>query len=74
MVRFEFELYLSAEQFRRYYQGRVNSVQVKTKCGRNVRFNAEILRKYVSQDGVQGNFVLTLDENHKFISLVKMAG
>lgn len=73
MACIRFSLSMPAETYRRYYQGRVNMVQVKSLDGQRLRFPAAILRPYLSHTGVSGLFELEFDENGRFISLQRLA-
>jgi len=73
MSRVRFHLSLSAENYRQYYRGQVNAVQVQSLDGQNLRFPAAILRPYLSHAGVSGLFELEFDDNQKFVSLQRLA-
>lgn len=73
MARMRFSLNLSAETYRRYYQGQVNMVQVRSLDGQKLRFPAVILRPYLGYAGVSGLFELEFDENQRFVSLQRLA-
>ncbi len=55
-----------------YYQGHYQSIQVMTHVGLTMQFPAEHIRRFVTSNGVQGVFELTLDNTNKFISLRKL--
>lgn len=67
-----FYLNLSAERYLSYYQGAARAVSVVSVDGRRVAFPAEHLRRFVTHDGVQGEFVLRFDADHKFIGLERL--
>lgn len=71
MIEFEFNLNLSTEEYLQYYEGLAKSVQVRSKCGKTIRFSADKLRPFVLQDGVHGTFIIQMDKNNKFSSLGK---
>ncbi|HEB85644.1 MAG TPA: DUF2835 family protein [Gammaproteobacteria bacterium] len=73
MARIRFSLSLPAQTYRRYYQGEVKMVQVKSLDGQKLRFPAAILRPYLSHAGVSGLFELEFDENQHFVSLHRLA-
>ncbi len=70
MVRIRFGLNLPAETCRRYYQGRVNIVQVSRLDGQKLRFPVVILCPYLGHAGV---FELEFNENQRFFSLQRLA-
>jgi hypothetical protein len=65
MHRFEFSLYISAQDYLAYYRGDVRHVLARCSDGRKVQFPAALLTPFVSEGGIRGNFVLTSDENGK---------
>lgn len=69
MQQITFSLYLDPNQCEAYYAGRVRYVQVTSDDGRHVRFPASAILPYIDHNGVQGRFVLQLDENNKLIAL-----
>lgn len=67
--KYHFSLSISAEEYLRYYQGEVLNVAVSTHQGVQLRFPASALRPYITQDGINGQFVLFTDANNKMIEL-----
>ena len=65
MHRYEFQLRITAEQYLGYYRGTVRQVLVECNDGTTVQFPAALLQRFVTQDGIRGNFVLTCDEQFK---------
>jgi hypothetical protein len=65
MNRYEFRLHLSPEQYLDYYRGVVRQVVVRCTSGQTVQFPAALLQRFVTRDGIHGNFVLTCDDQHK---------
>lgn len=72
MQKIEFHLHLSPEQYLAYYRGQAKFVQIVAADGRIVRFPAEILREFVTHDGVVGNFILEIDADHKCRKLQRL--
>jgi hypothetical protein len=69
MYRYAFHLHISVEQYLDYYRGTANSVVVSATNGQTVKFPASLLQRFVSSDGIRGDFVLLCDDNHKCIEL-----
>ena len=65
----KFSLNLSYDKFLYVYKGQAKNVVTKTMDGRTIQFPAEILKPYLTRNGVQGTFLLQFDENNKFKSL-----
>ncbi len=65
MKRFEFYLNISPEDFLDYYRGTARQVIAHCPGGLNVKFPASLLKQFVTSAGIQGDFVLTCDDNFK---------
>ena len=66
-----FRLSISAEQYKAYYQGKVQFIQVQSVDGRRIRFPANAVRQYLTMDGIHGEFEIQFDQNNKLIGVVK---
>lgn len=73
MTEFEFNLHLSAEEYLQYYEGAAKAIQVRSFCGKLIQFPADKMREFVLKEGIQGTFVMRLDENNKFLSVKKIS-
>ena len=62
-------LNISADKYKAFYQGRVQSVQAQSLDGRSIRFPANALRQFLTVDGIQGEFEIQVDENNKLIGV-----
>jgi hypothetical protein len=69
MKRYEFHLRMTPNDYLDYYRGIVQSVVVRAASGQRVQFPASMLRPFVTDAGIEGNFVLLCDENNKCIEL-----
>ena len=65
MNRYEFHLHISPDQYLDYYRGTVRQVIARCTGGQSVQFPASLLQRFVTQEGIHGDFVLTCDEHHK---------
>ena len=72
MHQYAFQLQISSEQYLDYYRGVAKNVVAQARSGQTVQFPASLLQKFITPDGIQGEFVLTCDENHKCVSLQKI--
>jgi hypothetical protein len=72
MNRYAFHLRIFPEQYLDYYRGTARNVVVRATSGQTVQFPASLLQRFVSTEGIHGDFVLTCDENHKCIDLQKV--
>ena len=68
-----FALNISQDVLLTYYEGAAKSVVAKTLDGRNIQFPANILRQFVTAEGVQGLFEMEFDENNKFLAMRRIA-
>ena len=64
-LRYCFHLRLTSEQCLDYYRGAAPNVVVSATTGETVRFPASLLRRFVTNDGIEGDFVLTCDAARK---------
>ena len=64
-----FRLAISAEEYLAYYQGSAQVVVARSEDNKTIRFPASAIRKFVTRDGVFGNFEITFDENNKLIAI-----
>lgn len=67
-----FRLHLAAHEYEAYYRGAVKEVVVRALDGRNVRFPANILQRFVTHEGISGEFVLRFDAAGKFQSIERV--
>lgn len=65
MKRFEFHLSISAERYLDYYRGIARQVVVRCPGGVTIQFPASLLQPFVTSAGIEGDFVLTCDEQNK---------
>lgn len=69
MKRYEFHLRIPPARYLDYYRGTVRHVVVRCTTGQNVQFPAALLQKFVTHEGIAGDFVLTCDDNNKCLGL-----
>ncbi len=72
MQEIRFYLRLSPEAYQAYYRGAARSVTVTAEDGRLIQFPAERLRPFYSHGGVQGRFLLRIDDQNRFQELVRI--
>ena len=72
MNRYEFHLRISAEQYLDYYRGAIRHVVVRCGNGQTLQFPAALLQRFVTREGVHGDFVLLCDEAHKCVDLHRL--
>jgi len=70
--KIHFVLQISAHQYMEYYSGAVRDVVTVASDGRRLRFPANLLRPFVAQDGIQGEFVIEFDDSHKLVAINKL--
>ena len=73
MKRFEFHLDISAEKCLEYYRGTVRQVVVRLPDGLTVQIAASLLKRFVTTTGIQGDFVLTCDDDLKNASVRRLS-
>jgi hypothetical protein len=67
-----FVLHISAHEYQDYYSGTARNVAVTARDGRAIKFPANILRPFISHDGIHGEFVIEFDDNNKFVAINKL--
>lgn len=65
-------LQIPAEEYQRLYQGTVREVLARASDGRRVRFPANILRPFVTHEGIRGRFEIVFDDNNRFESITRL--
>jgi hypothetical protein len=73
MPHYEFHLSISPERYLAYYRGTVKQVVVRCVDGLVIQFPASLLQQHIMPDGINGDFVLTSDDNNKGASLRRQA-
>lgn len=66
------DLYISADDYLRHYQGSVRQVLCTARDGRRIQFPSALLQRFVSHDGVRGSFALEINEQHKLIAMRRL--
>lgn len=66
------DIYISADEYLKWYGGVATNVYTQSRDGRSVSFPAKILHKYIGHDGVKGSFLITFDENNRFKNIEKL--
>lgn len=64
-----FRLAISAEDYLAYYQGSAQVVVARSEDNKTIRFPASAIRKFVTHDGIDGEFEITIDKNNKLIAI-----
>lgn len=67
-----FNLNLSYDKFLHVYKGEAKYVITTANDGRTIRFPAEVLKPYLTREGVHGKFAISFNELNKFQSLEKL--
>lgn len=68
-----FSIRLSYEKYLGYYQGYADDVLVTAIDGRKIQFPAEILKPYLTREGINGNFIIHFNNQNKYQSLQKIS-
>ena len=63
---------IPAERFLAWYEGSVRNVVARSEDGLTVQFPASVLQRFVSAEGIHGDFLLTYDDDNKFVSIEKV--
>lgn len=68
----EVNLYISPDEYQRWYQGSAKHVHATTVDGRSVQFPAPILRSFVTREGIRGRFRIHFDTQNRFQTIEKI--
>ena len=66
------DIFISRDEWLRIYRGETNTVFATSRDGRSIKFPANILTKYTTQNGIDGSFVIQFDYHGKFQSITKL--
>ena len=72
MNSYKLRLHISSAEYLGYYRGKVRHVVGRCTTGQTIQFPASLLQKFVTQDGIDGDFVLTCDDQHKCVDLQRV--
>lgn len=72
MPQLRFRLNIPAEEYRAYYAGTAKDVVTTSFSGQTVQFPANILRPFLTHNGIQGEFILFVDDNNKVETIKKL--
>ncbi|WP_298440055.1 DUF2835 family protein [uncultured Ferrimonas sp.] len=70
--QFVFRLNVSWSAFQQYYHGHAQMVQCYAENGQTLQIHARHFRPLLTASGLQGRFLLSLDDNHQVQQLVKI--
>ncbi len=62
-------LNIDSEELLKLYRGSAREVVARSLDGQNIRFPAEVLKPFVTHNGVQGQFALVVDASNKLVDL-----
>lgn len=65
-------LQISANEFQRLYEGSAKDVTARCQEGRRVRFPANILRPFITHQGISGTFHIHFGEDNRFKAIEKI--
>ena len=72
MTRYVIDLHIPTDELLRYYRGSTRGVLATARSGLRVRFPAEVLRPFVTRDGVRGTFSLEVDSAHRLTGIARL--
>ena len=72
MQQITIALKITKEEILKYYSGQARIVSAVDLTGKTVNFPASILRKFVTEHGISGTFVIKYDDSGKFKEIKKL--
>jgi hypothetical protein len=73
MNEVRFRIAITAQEYLKYYQGRVDSVVVAASNGQKIQLPAGALVKFLDHKGIKGCFRVLFDNNNKLIRLERVS-
>jgi len=71
--QFTVTLSISRAEFERLYRGQAKTVLTHDHTGKTLQFPALSLQPFVTHDGVQGTFVISIDANNRLLDIQRKA-
>lgn len=65
------DIVIAPDEFERLYGGAVTDVVCQSRDGRRVRFPGNILRRFVTREGIRGSFRIEFDAKMRFVQIEK---
>lgn len=62
-------LHISPDDYVAYYRGDIKDVVVRSRDGKVVKFPASILRRFVSREGIEGEFEIECGPDNRLRSI-----
>jgi hypothetical protein len=62
-------LAISADAYQRMYSGQARDILARDSQGRKIRFPAVSLRPFVTHEGINGVFIIRVDDNNKLVDV-----
>jgi hypothetical protein len=69
MRELRFTLHLGADELLRWYRGAARDVFAVSDEGLRFQFPANVLQRFVTEEGVHGRFAISFDEQHRFAGI-----
>ena len=71
MQQIRVSLNISAERYLAVYRGTAKIIVATAEDGRRIQFPVDVVRKFVTREGVRGTFVIVFDDKNKFRSITR---
>lgn len=65
-------LVIAPEEYQRLYAGTAKTVSTQSADGRRVQFPANILRRFVTREGIRGRFIIRFSDDNRFESIERL--
>ena len=72
MIRITVSIRLTTQQVENYYRGRIRWVVANAADGRSVQLPFKVLHPFITKDGIDGLFIVTTDQKHKFQAIDRL--
>jgi len=72
MRQFFISIQISAKEYQKLYAGAAHNVRTFAHDGTRIQFPASSLRQFVDRSGVNGSFLLTIDDDNKLRDIKRL--
>ena len=70
--KMRFHIFISYDEYEKYYQGVAKNVRVRADNGQVIVFPANRIQPFLTHDGINGHFEIIFDKDNKFVQLSRL--
>ncbi|MBK1649338.1 DUF2835 family protein [Rhabdochromatium marinum] len=73
MKTYQFSLWIPRDDMLAFYEGRSRRISVRASNGQRIELPAEAFRRFITHQGLQGNFRVLVTDDHRLIEVQRCA-